>query len=149
MTRARTFVVLAALFCLALPAVPAQAKTSQSRSLVNAINFHRAANGVKPLKVSRSLSRSSRSYSRRMMRSGYFGHLARIQASRRFKRLGEVLEWRRGHKPGVRATVRDWLNSPGHRAVILSPSFKYIGAGLTRGKFRGRRAGIWVAQLGR
>ena len=149
MTRARTLVVLAALFCLALPAVPAQAKTSNSRSLVNAINFVRVTNGVKPLRVNRSLSRSSKRYSNRMMRTGYFGHASRIQASRRFRRLGEVLEWRRGHKPGVRATVRDWMRSPGHRAVILSPSFRYIGAGLSRGKFRGRRASIWVAQLGR
>ena len=149
MTRARTLVVLVALFCLALPAVPAQAKTSNTKKLVNKINSVRAAHGVKPLKMNRSLNRSSKRYSGRMMRGGFFGHMGRIQASRRFKRLGEVLEWRRGHRPGVSATVRDWLNSPGHRAVILSPSFRYIGAGLTRGKFRGRRAGIWVAQLGR
>jgi uncharacterized protein YkwD len=135
--------------CLALPAIPAQAKASPTTSLINKINQVRAAHGLKALRTNRSLCRTSQRYSRRMMQTGYFGHQARIQASRRFKRLGEVLEWRRGHKPAVRGTVGDWLNSPGHRSVILSPSFRYIGAGLTRGKFRGRRAGIWVAQLGR
>ena len=149
MTRARTLVVLAALVCLALPTAPAQAKKSNSRALIAKINQVRAAHGLKQLRINKSLSRSSTRYSRRMMRSGFFGHQGRIQASRRFRRLGEVLEWRRGHRAGVRATVRDWLNSPGHRAVILSPSFRYIGAGLTRGNFRGRRAGIWVAQVGR
>jgi uncharacterized protein YkwD len=117
--------------------------------LIGKINQVRAAHGLKKLRISKSLSRSSTRYSHRLMATGYFGHASRIQASRRFRRLGEVLEWRRGHRPGVRSTLRDWLNSPGHRSVILSPGFRYIGAGLARGRFRGRRAGIWVAQLGR
>ncbi len=149
MTRARTLVVLATIFCLALPAFAAQAQASPTQDIVNRINAKRAAHGLAPLRISSSLSRSSKAYSSRMMRTGYFGHQARIQASRRFRRLGEVLEYRRGYRAAVRATLRDWLNSPQHRGVIMSASFKYIGAGLTRGHFHGRRATIWVAQLGR
>ena len=103
MTRARTLVVLVALFCLALPAVPAQAKTSNARVLIGKINQVRAAHGLKQLRINKSLSRSSTRYSRRLMATGYFGHMSRIQASRRFSRLGEVLEWRRGHRPGISA----------------------------------------------
>jgi uncharacterized protein YkwD len=149
MTRARTLVVLAAIFCFALPALPAEAQASPTQDMVNRINGKRAAHGLAPLRLSSSLTRSSQAYSSRMMRTGYFGHQSRIQASRRFHRLGEVLEYRRGYRAAVASTLRDWLNSPGHRAVIMSASFKYIGAGLTRGHFHGRRATIWAAQLGR
>ena len=149
MTRARTLVVLATMICLALPAFTAQAQASPTQDMVNRINAKRASHGLAPLRLSASLSRTSKAYSSRMMRSGYFGHQARIQASRRFRRLGEVLEYRRGYRAAVRATLRDWLNSPQHRGVLMSASFKYIGAGLTRGHFRGRRATIWVAQVGR
>jgi uncharacterized protein YkwD len=132
-----------------MPAFAAEAQATPTQDLITRINAVRASHGLQPLQVSASLTRSSQSYSARMMRTGYFGHQARIQASRRFHRLGEVLEWRRGYRAGVRATVNDWLNSPGHRAVILSASFKYIGAGLSHGRFHGRRATIWAAQLGR
>ena len=149
MTRARTLAVLVAAACLtSLFAAPAQA-ASPARQMVKSINKVRAAHGIRPLKISRSLSRSSTRYSRRMMRAGYFGHMNRIQASSRFRSLGEVLEYRRGHRPGVRATLNDWLRSPAHRWVILNPGFRYIGAGFTRGRFRGRRATLWAAHLGR
>jgi uncharacterized protein YkwD len=149
MTRARTLVVLAAVTCLAMPAFAAQAQASPTQDMISRINAVRASHGLQPLHVSGSLTRSSQRYSARMMRTGYFGHQSRIQASRRFHRLGEVLDWRRGYRAQVRAALRDWLNSPGHRSVILSASFKYIGAGLTHGRFHGRRATIWAAQLGR
>jgi uncharacterized protein YkwD len=149
LTRARTLIVLATIFCFALPAFPAQAEATPTQDMVNRINAKRAARGLQPLRLSGSLTRTSKAYSARMMRSGYFGHLSRIQASSRFSSLGEVLEYRRGYRAAVTSTLRDWLNSPGHRAVIMSASFKYIGAGLTRGRFHGRRATIWVAQLGR
>jgi uncharacterized protein YkwD len=141
--------VLAAMFCLALPALPAQAQASPTQDMVSRINAIRASHGLQSLRVSSSLTSSSKAYSSRMMRTDYFGHQARIQASRRFRSLGEVLEYRRGYRAAVGSTLRDWLNSPAHRAVIMSASFRYIGAGLTRGDFRGRRATIWVAQLGR
>jgi uncharacterized protein YkwD len=42
-----------------------------------------------------------------------------------------------------------WLRSPSHRAVILTRSMNLVGAGMVRGRFRGRRATIWVVQTGR
>ena len=47
------------------------------------------------------------------------------------------------------ATIRGWLASPGHRAVLLSPSFKNVGTAFARGRIGGRRTTIWVVQFGR
>ena len=29
-----------------------------------------------------------------------------------------------------------WLDSPGHRALLLRPGFRYVGTGWTRGTWR-------------
>jgi uncharacterized protein YkwD len=45
--------------------------------------------------------------------------------------------------------VRQWLHSPGHRAIVLSKRFSYVGVGLSRGRLGGTAATIWVLQAGR
>ena len=49
----------------------------------------------------------------------------------------------------VRGTVRTWLRSPPHRAVILTRSMNLVGVGMASGRFHGHRATIWVLQTGR
>jgi uncharacterized protein YkwD len=83
------------------------------------------------------------------MHNGYFGHDSRIHASRRFRTLGEILEYRRGMRPAVRATLIDWMNSPPHRSVILNGTFRFVGAGFSRGNFHGARSTIWAMHFGR
>ena len=83
-----------------------------------------------------------------MLARDYFGHLTRIRASRRFRRLGEIIAIHRGGRLGIRGTVRRWMNSPPHRAVILSSRFRYAGAGTHRGRFRGRVPRTWVMHFG-
>lgn len=41
-------------------------------------------------------------------------------------------------------TVSEWLASPSHRAVLLSPQYRYVGLGLAGGYFGSTRAEIWV-----
>jgi uncharacterized protein YkwD len=84
-----------------------------------------------------------------MMEHQYFGHASRIEASGRYKRLGEILEIHRGSKAGVGTAFRDWLGSPPHLGVILDPSFTYVGGGYTAGRFRGRTDTIWVVHFGK
>jgi uncharacterized protein YkwD len=148
MSRVRTAALLLCMLATAL-ALPAGASANKSIDMLNAVNGVRAQYGLAPVHYSRTLAHSAHSYSRTLMRTGYFGHDSRIHASRRFRTLGEILEWRRGFRPAVRATLRDWMNSPPHRAVILSPAFKYAGAGYVRGHFHGRRATIWTMHFGR
>jgi uncharacterized protein YkwD len=84
-----------------------------------------------------------------MMRSGHFGHASRIHASRRFRRVGEILEVHRGRRLRVRLAVRAWMHSPIHRAIILSRAFRLAGAGYTTGRFHGHAATMWVMHFGR
>jgi uncharacterized protein YkwD len=53
-----------------------------------------------------------------------------------------------GTRPRYTATVRAWLASPPHRAVVLSGAFTHAGAGIARGVFNGRNSTIWVLHVG-
>ena len=77
------------------------------------------------------------------MRKDWLGH-----ASLRAARVrGEVIEMHSGGYSRVARTVRNWLNSGGHRAILLSRSFHVVGAGKSTGRFGGRRSTIWVARF--
>jgi len=170
MSRSRTALVLAAL--LAFPAasqadaidlpvdvpvdVPnveavASADTASAASgpVAAKINRVRGRHGLRPLRVSRSLARSSRRFGRYLMRINQFRHDSHIWASSRFHRKGEVLAMHSGWRPRPAAAVRAWMHSPVHRAVLLNGAYRYIGAAPVRGRFGSRLATIWVAQVGR
>jgi uncharacterized protein YkwD len=147
MSRVRTVALLLCMLA-SLLALPGVASANKSVEMLNAVNGVRAQYGLPALHYSRSLAHSAHSYSRQMMRHGYFGHSARIHASRHFRTLGEILDYRRGLRPAVRATLRDWLNSPEHRSIIMSRSFTAAGAGYVRGRFQGRRATLWTMHFG-
>jgi uncharacterized protein YkwD len=147
MTRIRIAVVCLFLVgLLAVPAAPAQA--GAGRTMIRKINNVRQNHGLRPVRRAPSLARSARRYARVMMSRDFFGHGSRIRAPRRFSRRGEALAMMPGYRPRTRRTLRMWLRSPGHRALVLSPAFRFMGAGYSRGRFRGRRATIWVLHLG-
>jgi uncharacterized protein YkwD len=146
MSRVRTAALLLCMLATAL-ALPGGASASKSTDMLNAVNSVRSQNGLPALHFSRSLAHSAHSYSSQMMHAGYFGHSARIHASRRFRTLGEILEYHRG-RPAVGYTLRDWLNSPEHRSIIMSPAFTSAGAGYVRGRFHGHRVTIWTMHFG-
>jgi uncharacterized protein YkwD len=138
--------VLACGAVLAVPA-PAVADGNQQRML-QVLNAVRAQHGLAPFHGSASLHRSASAYARWMLRSEYFGHLGRIRASGRFSRLGEALAWHSERGARVSRTVRRWMHSPPHRALILYPGFRWLGAGMARGRLSGQRATTWVLHFG-
>ena len=113
------------------------------------VNQIRRAHGLARLRPSFSLFRSARHYARRMIRSDYFGHQARIRVARRFRLAGETLAWHSGWRLSPRQTVWQWMRSPSHRAVLLSSRFTRLGVGQSRGRYGRRRATMWVAHVGR
>jgi uncharacterized protein YkwD len=113
------------------------------------INKIRRAHGLARLHPSLRLFYSSRRYARRMMRSDYFGHQARIPVAGRFRSAGETLAWHSGWRLAPRHTVWRWMGSPPHRAVLLSSSFTRLGVGRARGRYGSMRATMWVAHVGR
>ena len=143
--------LVAALIAVATPSPASASRWSDEMSalMIERINAVREARGLPKLRTSPSLNRSSRRYARYQMTRNYFGHLRRIRASRKFRWLGEIVAIHRGRRARVRSTVRRWMRSPGHRAAILSRRFRWAGAGVSRGRFRGPRAVIWVVHFGR
>jgi uncharacterized protein YkwD len=127
---------------------PAGAATPVQRAMVEQVNAVRAGHGLRALRASPALHRSARRYARWMVRSDYFGHLSRIRAAGDFDLLGETLAWHSGSRPRVGGTVRAWLGSPGHRALLLDPRFRWLGAGMARGRLSGTAATVWVLHLG-
>jgi uncharacterized protein YkwD len=61
-------------------------------------------------------------------------------------KFGENLAWGRHQRGSARRILSAWLNSPPHRATLLTGSFEHFGIGLRHGY--GGSAAIWVLQLG-
>jgi len=130
-------------FAGTLPDAGAEARAIES------VNQIRAANGLAPLRASKSLARSAGAYSRYMLNNNFFGHQTQIRVASRFRMAGETLAWHSGLRPGPRQTVRQWMNSPPHRVVLMSPAFRMVGMGMERGRLGGRATTMWVAHFGR
>jgi uncharacterized protein YkwD len=145
----------ASLPSLQLPEVPALGgHTTPSlvpapvADMVAAVNATRARHGLRPYLPSASLRRSATAQSAWMLHTDRFSHRPRIHASRRYGSLGEAIAWHSGWSPRVAYTVRAWLASPGHRRLVLSRRFRYLGAGMSRGRFGRHRATTWTLQFG-
>jgi uncharacterized protein YkwD len=131
---------------MALPVAARAADPEQEA--VDQVNQLRAERGLGALHVSSSLRHSARHYAAEMLRHDRFGHLAHIEVASRFRYAGEALaiHWSLSAEP--LQTVRQWMASPPHRALLMSSRFRYLGLGLARGRFGSRVATTWVAHLG-
>jgi uncharacterized protein YkwD len=137
-----------ALAAIALTLAPAAvAHAAATDAMVAEINQARQARGLRPLRVSRVLASRSQGYAAHLLRADVFAHTSHLRV-RGFRTVGEVLELHSGSSAQVHGTLRSWLNSPGHRVVILSRSFRWVGVGRAAGKFGGMRATVWVGRFG-
>jgi uncharacterized protein YkwD len=139
--------LLAALCATAVitAAAPTAADAGQRRQMVRAINFVRSWGHHRSLGFSARLSRGAASWARHLMRTDVLAHSA--TALRRQE--GEVIEWHTGAAANVNKVVLEWLNSPGHRGVMLSHRYRRAGAGKAVGWMRGRKSTIWVVRFAR
>jgi uncharacterized protein YkwD len=146
LTALRTF-VLATIASLALaPAAMAKVDGAQERMIAK-INEVRANHGLKALKPAPKLARSSRYYAKRLMKVDGFGHGSSYRDAG-FRTAGEILAYGRGWSLKPSPIVRMWLASPGHRGLMLSSSFDYVGASPARGRFGRGLTTVWVVHFG-
>lgn len=105
------------------------------KKVVQLVNVERAKNGLSNLTLSTTLSNSARAKSQDMIDKSYFSHTSPTYGS-----VGDMLK-----KFGISYTaygeniaygqrtpeqvVKAWMESPGHRANILSTHFSKIGVG--------------------
>jgi uncharacterized protein YkwD len=118
------------------------------RAIVRAINRTRSHYGLRHLHAGRRLARAADAHSRSMLRSNVFAHgsfSSRVRRYASFKRVGETLAW--NSRCSARGFVRMWLNSPGHRAVLLSSGFRRIGVGRRVGRLGARHACVVTADF--
>jgi len=147
-----TFTMLLVLsFATAAPA--AQAGGPQidrgERSVIRSINRARASHGLRGLRAGRRLARAADAHSRNMLRADFFAHGSFAQRVRRYVRLrsiGETLAMT--SRCSARKVVRMWLNSPSHRAVLLSRQFRRVGVGRRLGRLGASRACLVTADFG-
>jgi uncharacterized protein YkwD len=118
------------------------------RAVVRAINRARAHHGLRGLRAGRRLARAADVHTRHMLAADFLAHGAFSQRVRRFVRyrsLGETIAMTR--RCNARRVVRLWLDSPGHRAVLLSRKFGRVGVGRRTGRLGSRRTCLVTADF--
>lgn len=102
------------------------------------INQRRAAHGLRGLTLIYCADRTAERWSRHLASTNTFYHqsMTNVINSCDARYAGETLG-RGTMKP--RKLVRMWMNSPGHRAILLTPKARRIGIGATTDAF-----GRWV-----
>ena len=105
------------------------------QQVVELTNQERAKHGLQPLAADYELSRVAREKSRDMAINNYFDHNSPVYGSPfdmmkaygiNYRTAGENIA--KGQRT-PQEVVNAWMNSPGHRANILSADFTHIGVG--------------------
>lgn len=151
--------LIGAAFCLALGAAPLYAQASsapvpgedsakpenndslfdvvQEAKMLAWVNEERAKAGVDPLKPNRLLTLSARKHLLRMVRSGELSHEFNDERSLMDRVAEQGTRFSATAENLAMATLADdmhtgLMNSPGHRANILSPEYDSIGVAVVR-----------------
>lgn len=124
---------------------------SEVQVLLKKVNDVRASHGLPALRLDESLTQSAQGHACTMARAGTFTHDGSGGAKARMKRAGcktrlsgENIAM--GFSSGAR-TMDLWMNSPGHRRIILTRNFTRVGLGVAKpapGTFGGPR---WVLDV--
>jgi uncharacterized protein YkwD len=154
------------MFFAALVLAPAgDAATRLDLALVRGINAARAEHGLKPLATSAKLSAPAAQHTREMGMNGYFEHDS-LDATPFWKRIqrwyapahwrswsvGENLLWSDADITATDA-VAMWMQSPEHRANLLSRTWREVGISAIRfdaapGEFGGESVTLVTADFG-
>ena len=124
------------------------------RGIICLINSARRRNGLRPLRPNYKLTRAATRHSRSMVRRDYFSHYGPggTTPGERIARTGyfrgtDARAWGENIAAGKRrrgsplSIFQAWMGSPGHRAIILSSTFRHMGIGIARGYPNGGRRG--------
>jgi uncharacterized protein YkwD len=119
------------------------------------VNRERELRRLRPLTNHTRLAAAARAHSRDMVARLYFGHVTPegLTVSRRVLNagyaspnrswsVGENLAWGTGSYATPASRMAALMNSPGHRANILHPSFRESGVGVAPGAPARTRSGL-------
>lgn len=106
--------------------------------VIRLVNIQRSKNGLQPLAANWQVGRVARYKSQDMINKHYFSHTSPTYGSPfnmmetfgiKFSAAGENIAM--GQRTPAEV-VNAWMNSPGHRANILNPSYTQLGVGLAK-----------------
>ena len=112
--------------------------TSAEKEVARLVNIERAKNGLPALTYNWELARVARYKSQDMINKHYFNHNSPTYGSPfdmirafgiRFTAAGENIAY--GQRT-AQEVMNSWMNSPGHRANILSRNYTQIGVGYAK-----------------
>jgi len=111
--------------------------------MLRMVNSERESAGLSPLLMDESLRVLARDYSADMLQRGYFSHF-NSKGQSPFDRMDEygIMYLSAGENlalaPSTELAMQGLMNSPGHRANILSPDFNRVGIGVMDGGIYGK-----------
>jgi uncharacterized protein YkwD len=128
----------------------AGARVAPEARMIGAINRVRAEHGgLRPLRPAPQLGRTAVRFSRWLIRKDLFSHSSVAARRKLSSRTGEALAMHYSRRPQIGTTIRCWLASPPHRALVLTRSMNVAGVGYANGRFGSRPASVWVLEVAR
>lgn len=126
-------------FTVATPTIDGESE----EQMLSLINRERTKKGLPPLRMDENLREVARSHANDMLQRGYFSHYT-LEGMSPFDRMnkfgiafidaGENLAL----APSTSIAHQGLMNSPGHRANILGPTFHKVGIGVLDGGIYGK-----------
>jgi uncharacterized protein YkwD len=146
--------VLAPAPLIATEPMPDAARVSAEESaMVAALNADRAAAGLVAVRTDSRLMAIARARSADMVAKDYFSHtqpdgrnVFDILSAQRITwyKAGEIIAWNNYPLDVTTSTAnRQWMDSPGHHAIIVATDFNYVGVGLAVQASTGQK--FWTA----
>ena len=122
-------------------------------AMVAALNADRTALGLIPVRVDARLMAIARARSVDMVEKDYFSHTQPdgrnvfailTEQAITWYTAGEIIAWNNYPMDStVSAANRQWMGSPGHKAIIISTNYNYVGVGLAIAPDTGKK--VWTA----
>ncbi len=112
-------------------------------AMIILVNKERSSRGIGILTFDSKLRDTARSHSGDMFKRGYFSHFTPegatvVDRADKFSVSYAVIGENLAFAPTLELAHNGLMNSPGHRANILSPDFKKIGIGILDGGIYGK-----------
>lgn len=146
----------------ACPGAKARISKAPARKLRSAllclVNRERADHGLKALRLDRKLQRAAGRHARDMVEHDYFAHqraggpdlTTRLdRAGWNGEAWGETIAYGCGRAGSPKATLNGWMDSPPHRQVLLSGTYRRGGLGVGADAPCGDGGATWVLDVGR
>lgn len=154
---AAAFALLVAFGAAGTQPMPASAAdltlAAAENEMVRLLNVERARYGLIPVRLDSRLTSIARARSTNMAQLHYFSHTQPdgrdvfdlINAAKiSWQGAGEIIAWNNAPTLAESAPMArtGWMNSPGHRAIVLSTGYNYVGIGLAIDASNGHK--LWT-----